>query len=254
MRKTVAATTAVLTLALAALAYAQAIENTYEISGSTSPTRAGTKSKPVAVGVKFSYTVDEANGNRPSPVKTYSIRFTGLRANTNAFPACSVAKMEEEQSVEGCPSKSIVGTGFIKNATGIKSNPADRSVPCNAQLWVVNSGSGKGAIFVKGSPTSTDPRTKCAIELSAPIPARFINRGGEGRLEFDVPMTLLHPAPTLDNAVTEVTSTIKNVKNKGRGFFESTGGCVGGKRKISVVFTPETGPAKTATTQARCSK
>jgi hypothetical protein len=254
MRKTVAAATAVLTLGLAALAYAQAVENTYDVTGSTSPTRAGTKSKPVPVGVKFGYEVDTTTGARPSPVKRYSIRFAGLRANTNAFPTCSVAKMEEEQSVDGCPAKSIVGTGFIRNATGITIDPNDRSVECNAALWVVNSGKNKGAIFVKGTPDSTNPKTRCAIELAAPIPARFINRANEGRLEFDVPPSLLHPATTLDNAVVEVTSSIKNVKSKGRGFFESTGGCVRGKRKISVVFTPETGSAKAASTQANCKK
>lgn len=254
MRKTVAALTAVLMLSLAALAYAQAVENTYEVTGKTSPTRAGSKSKPVPVSVSFGYEVGEATGKRPSPVKTYSIRFQGLRANTAAFPKCSVDKMEAEGGVEGCPKGSIVGDGFIENATGIKSDPNDRSVQCNAALWVVNSGGGKGAIFVKGSPTSSDPRTKCAIPLAAPIPAKFFNKGGEGRLEFTVPVTLLHPAPTLDNAVVKVTSRIKNVKSKGKGFFESIGGCTGGKRKVSVVFTPETGSAKTATTQASCSK
>jgi len=252
MRKMVAALTAVLMLCLAAFAYAQQ-QNTYEVTGSLTPSKAGSKKKPVTVGVKFGYTVGEASGNRPSPVKTYSIRFAGLRANTGAFPTCSESTLEAE-GVAGCPAASIVGSGFIENATGIKENPSDRSIPCNAALNVVNGGGGKGFIYVAGDPQQSDPRKKCSIALAAPIPARFVNTAKEGRLEFDVPATLLHPLPTLDNAVVKVTSTIKKVSRKGKGFFESTGGCVGGKRNISVVFTSENGATATQSTKANCSK
>src|SRR3954470_12246442 len=127
MRKKVVAVTAMFALALAAYAYAQAQANTYSVSASTSPTRAGSKSKPVPVSLKFGYTVGEASGNRPAPVKTYSIRFKGLRVNPSVAGKCS-ASVLEQQGPSACPAKSIVGTGFIENATGATDNPADRSI------------------------------------------------------------------------------------------------------------------------------
>jgi hypothetical protein len=253
MRKKVIAVTAMFVLSLAAYAFAQAQQNTYAVKASTNPPRKGSKSKTVPVGVKFDYQVGEASGNRPSPVKTYSIRFKGLRTNPSVAAACKQSTLES-QGPKGCPAKSIVGTGFIKNETGNTADPKDKSIQCNAALSVVNQGSNKASIYVEGDPNQSDPRKRCAIQLAAPIPARFSNKNGEGRLDFTVPNSLLHPgAPTISNAVVDVTSTIKKITKNGKGFYESTGGCSGGKRAVSVVFTPESGPSRTQKTTARCS-
>ena len=254
MRKIAIALTAMFVLGLCAVAYAQ-VTNTYTVSGSTSPTRAGSKARPVPVSVKFGYTVGEQNNNRPSPVQKYSIRFAGLAVNTNFFPRCAAGRNPDD-----CPSRSIVGTGFITNATGARNNPADKSIQCNAALSVINNGNNRATIFVEGNPQSSDPRTRCAIELSSPIQARFIRAAGGSAvsLEFTVPESLRHPLPTLDNAVTSVTSTIKRltVRRSGRtrGFFESTGGCVRGRRNITVTFTPESGTAARAQRLAPCTR
>jgi hypothetical protein len=252
MRKIALLAVAGFVLAIAAVAYAQSQVNTYEVTGATKPAKAGSKKKPVPVGISFGYEVGEQSGNRPSPVKKYSIRFAGLRVNPTKFPACTPATLESK-GPKGCPSGSAVGTGFIENATGAKTNPADRSIACNAALTVYNGGKNKAVIYVAGDPNASDPREKCAIELAAPIPARFVKRGSMTALEFTVPPSLLHPLPTLDNAVVKVTSTIKNVKRKSRGYYEAIGGCKGGKRAGHVVFTPESGPAKTVKSTARCS-
>jgi hypothetical protein len=252
MRKLLIALTAMFALGIAALAYAQ-VTNTYTVTGSTNPTRAGSSSRPVPVSVKFGYTVGEVSGKRPSPVRKYSIRFAGLRVNTNAFPRCASGRAPSR-----CTSRSIVGTGFITNDAGARNNPDDKSIVCNAKLSVINNGSNKATIFVEGNPNSTDPRTRCAIELSSPIPARFIRAAGGAAtsLEFTVPQSLLHPLPTLDNAVTSVNSTIKRLttRRNGRtvGFFESAGGCVRSRRNITVTFTPETGTPARAQRLAPC--
>ncbi len=245
-------------LAIAAVAYAQS-PNTYTVSGSTSPTKAGSKKKPVPVQVKFGYTVGTQSGERPSPVKKYSIRFAGLSVNTKPFPKCSASTLEDE-GPSGCPRGSDVGSGFIQNQTGASNNKQDKSIQCNAALTVYNSGNNRAVIYVAGDPSQTDPRRKCAIELAAPIPARFIRSSGGSAtaLEFTVPSTLLHPLPTLDNAVVSVTSTIKKLTKKvGKrrvGFFESTGGCVRNRRNITVTFTPENGTAGRAQRLAPCKK
>ena len=250
-----------LVLALAAVAIAQtAVTNTYDVDGSTTPAVKGSKKKPKPIGINFDYTVDEVENRRPDPVKKYSIRFGGTQVNTQVAPKCSKATLDNE-GVDGCKAKSIVGTGYIENETGDRNNPNDKSIVCNARLWVVNAGDRKANIYVKGSPQATDTREKCAIELAAPIPAQFVKRGNATALEFEVPDTLLHPLPTLSNAVKRVQSTVKRVtkrmkigsaKKRLRGYFEAVGGCTGGFRLISVVVTPESGLSKTAETKAKC--
>jgi hypothetical protein len=243
-----------LVLSLSAVAYAQSAGNTYTVDAKTSSTKAGSKSKPTQIGIDFDFTVNGPNGERPGVIESYAIFFGGVKSNYAKFAKCSVTKMESEGGVEGCPKGSIVGTGFIKNATGIKTTPSDRSIQCNAQLWVVNSGGGKGAIFVKGSPTSSDPKTKCAIPLASPIPTTFKNSSKGTTLTFTVPQTLKHPAPTLDNAVIDVDTKINSKKTKGKAFYESIGGCKAGKREVSVTFTTEAGAKTTEKTTAKCSK
>ena len=245
-----------LVMALAAVAYAQ-VTNTYDVDGSTSPSRPGSKSAPVPVSVKFDYEVGTTDGKRPSPIKKYSIRFAGLIVNTNLFPKCSTSTLEN-QGPKGCPKGSSMGKGFIENATGATSDPNDQSVQCNATVEVFNSGDNKGNLYVAGSPNSSDPRSRCAIELAAPIPTRYVRRGGATALEFEVPASLLHPLPTLSNAVKKVTSSIRKatVKRSGktRGYFEAVGGCTKDKkRSITVVFTPESGPTATEQHLAKCS-
>ena len=256
MKKKIAVlATGVLVLAFAGNAYAQTV-NTYDVNASTTPAGAGTKSKGVPVGVNFGFSVGTKGGERPSPVKKYSIRFGGLVVNTDAFPKCSAATLEAK-GPKGCAAGSKVGSGWIENATGSASNPFDESVVCNAELGVYNAGGNKGVIYVAGSPNATDARKKCAIELAAPIPAKFVKRGNATALEFNVPTSLTHPLPTLNNAVKKITSKVNKltVKRAGKtvGFFESRGGCTGGKRDISVVFSPEQGAQATAKALARCS-
>jgi hypothetical protein len=77
-----------------------------------------------------------------------------------------------------------------------------------------------------------------------------------------VPETLLHPLPTLSNAVKRVQSNIKKItkkikvagkkKKQKRGYFEAIGGCKNGGRSITVVFTPEEGQQQTAQHKAPC--
>ena len=253
MRKIAVLAVAGLVLALAAVAYAQTQQNTYTVSGKVTPAKAGSAKKPLPVSIDFGYQVGEASGLRPSPVKKYSIRFQGLRVNTGPFPKCSTAQLEKAGGVDNCPKGSIVGSGFIENATGSSADKADKSVECNASVTVLNSGNNKGNLYIKGSPNSTDPKTKCAIEIGSPIPTKYVKRGKFQALEFEVPSSLLHPLPTLDNAVVSVTSKIKKLVKGGKGYYEAVGGCKGGKREVQVVFTSESGQETTSKSSASCS-
>lgn len=250
---------AMLVLALAAIAIAQeAVTNTYTVEGGTAPTKAGTKKKPIPIAINFDYQVGEEGNRRPSPVKRYSIKFAGTQVNNNVVPGCSKATIEKPGGPDNCKPKSIVGSGFIVNATGNRADPNDQSLPCNASVTVVNQGARKAWIYVEGSPNSTDPRTRCVIELAQAIDANFVRTGNDTALQFTVPDNLLHPAPTLSNAVKQVTSNIKRVtkriRGKNRGYFEAIGGCKNGKRFITVTFTPEEGTQQTAQFGAKCTR
>jgi hypothetical protein len=240
-----------LVLVLAAVAYAQ-VTNTYTVEASTSPARPGTKSDPVPVGIKFNFQVGEVQNRRPSPIQKYSIRFRGLRVNTNSFPGCTAAQLRARGKA-GCRS-ALVGSGKVKNASGATNNPADKSITCNLVLSVYNSRNNKGLLLLEGGPGQGGDK-ECPIEFGTSngvIPTNYVRKGGGAALEFAVPGVLRHPLATLDNSVVDTQSSIKRLVRNGKGYYEAEGGCTNGRRTVQVVFTPESGPAATASTPARC--
>ena len=242
------------TLAVAAVAYAAQV-NTYTVTASTSPTRAGSKTKPVPVSLKFNYAVGEASNQRPSPVRRYSILFEGMRVNTTRFKKCTAASIQAAQSDSKCPPAAVMGNGTVKNIVGATNNPNDKANSCTLDLKVYNSGrtaSGqdKGALFLRGRPGEL-----CSAIAEA-IDAKFVRSSRGTALQFDVKASLLHPIAGLDNAVTNVQSSIRRAvatkSGKTYGFFESIGGCKSGKRRVAVTFLTEAGQSKTQATTARC--
>jgi hypothetical protein len=250
----VVASVAVLTLT--AVAYAAQV-NTYTVTGKTSPAKSGSKAKPVPIGLSFGYTVGEQSGGRPSPVKRYTIGFYGMQSNGGLFPKCTAAQINAKQDDGGCPKGSEVGSGYILNAAGNSADPTDTSIPCNLNLTIYNAGQGRAALFLKGGPTIPVQGKACVITINQAIDAKYVSVfGGKGQaLQFDVPANLLHPIGGVDNAVTNVSSTIKKltVKSKGktRGYYESVG-CQAAKRPISVDFLTEAGQTSTTTYKAGC--
>jgi hypothetical protein len=251
MRKKTLFLAAAFVLSIAAVAYAAQV-NTYTVTGSTNPATAGSSKNPKPIGIKFGFSVDEASNQRPGVVEKYTIRFGGTRVNTSVAPKCSKSTLESK-GPKGCTSKSIVGTGFIKNETGATNNPNDKSIQCNAALYVVNHGSNKGSIYVEGDPNQSDTRRKCAINLAAAIPATFRNTSAGSELTFAVPESLKHPgSPGISNAVKDVTSTIKKLTKNGKGFYEARGGCKSGKRTLTVTFRTESGDTDRVAKQIKC--
>jgi len=251
MRKVAFLTAMIAVLAMAAVAVAAQV-NTYSVTAKVTGGSAGSKSKPSPVGVKFNYTVGEQSGGRPSPVSRYTIGFYGVRSNGGAFPTCTAASINAAQSDSGCKSGSKVGSGFIRNAAGATNDPTATGIKCDLNLAVYNSGAGKGALFLSGNPTSS-PNT-CAIAISQAIATKYVKSDGGGTaLQFSVPPGLLHPIPGVDNAVVNVTSTIKKlsktVKGKKVGYYESIA-CKGGKRPATVTFLTEAGQTSKATASA----
>jgi hypothetical protein len=244
------AAVAAVMLVSAAVVFAAQV-NTYTVDGKTSPAKAGSKKKPVPIGLDFNYTVGEESGQRPSPVSRYTIGFYGMQSNGGLFPKCTAQEINAAQSDKGCAKGSLVGSGSVTNAAGATNNPADTSIPCNLGLRVYNAGQGKAAIYLFGNPP------QCVIPISQAIDARYVSAfGGKGQaLQFSVPANLLHPVGGIDNAVTNVQSTIKKLtkksKGKTRGYYESIR-CQKGKRPIKVDFLTEAGQSSSASTNADC--
>jgi len=253
MRAFAAAVAVLLLGGLSAVAFAQSQVNQYKVQGSVNPARGGTKAKPVPVELKFGFQVNEASGNRPSPIKTYSIAFYGGSSNGGPFPKCTAQQINAAQSDKNCPRGSLVGTGFVNNSAGNTADPSDKSIPCDLSLKIYNAGRNRAALYLFGNPP------QCVIAISQAIDARFVSafRGRGQALEFSVPDNLLHPVPGIDNAQTNVTSTIrkitKRVKGRRVGYFQSTQRCPKNRKvPIEVTFTSEAGQSETVRTEQRC--
>ena len=239
-------------LVVVAVAFAQQT-NQYTVTAAVTPNAKGSKAKPVPVGVKFNYAITEASGLKPAPVKTYKIAFTGLRTNGAFFPTCSSSKISGAGNNDtGCPKKALVGTGTIDSYVYQTADPSGAGgFPCPKKIDLWNAGKNKLVIFIFG-----DPAQCGGVGALPPIDAKFVNTsGGAQALQFDVPPTVLHPVAGLSVAVHSTASTVKklSVKKKGKkhGYFEAIG-CSGGKRTVTVTFTPETGSPATATKSASC--
>ena len=92
-----------------------------------SPARSGSKAKPVPVQLKFGFQVSEASGNRPSPIKTYSIGFYGGSSNGGPFPKCTAAQINAAQSDSVCPKGSEAWQRLRQQRRGQLERP-DRQV------------------------------------------------------------------------------------------------------------------------------
>lgn len=260
-----------LSIAVAAIAatfvaasVAIAVTNTYSVTASTLPTKAGTKKKPVPVAVKFGYKVGEVDNKRPSPIKKYSIRLDGIVVNGKPFPKCKAAAINAakgDTKKAGCKPGAIVGTGYADNFVGASDNENDQSLHCYLSLTIFNSPNNHAALFLKGvkNPSgapSVAGDKYCVIDFAQAIDATYVRRGNSTALEFVVPSTVLHNVPGTDTAVREVASTIKRrtarVKGKTVAYYASAGGCKKGKRAVTVTFTPEKGLPQTAQTFAKC--
>ena len=111
-------------LVVVAVAFAQQT-NQYSVDASVTPNPKGSKAKPVPVGVKFNYSITEASGMQPAPVKTYKIAFNGLRTNGALFPTCTSSKITGAGNADtGCPKKALVGTGTIDSYVYQTADPS----------------------------------------------------------------------------------------------------------------------------------
>jgi hypothetical protein len=243
---------AAIVLALPASALAS---NSYDITSSFSPGKSGKKSKPTPVSGKFGFKVTDSEGKRPFALDSLKVDFAGLRMNTAQFKTCTPAAIEQAQSDSVCNPAALVATGYANNIAGNAASRDDGSIRCYLTVKLYNSGNGKAALYVKGDPGAAQP---CPIAVATAIPVT-IKRGATGdSLSFSIPANLKNPLPTLRNSLVETQLTLmKKTVKKGKktvGYFETFGGCTGGKRSVTVAFDNEGANDTTERSSARCSR
>jgi len=242
-------------LIVAAVAFAAQV-NTYTVTASTSPTKAGTTKKPVPIKLNFNYTVGEASGQRPALINKYDINFGGVAENSAKFPACPAATINSTQSDAACPKGSLMGTGNVENQTGSSSDPSQHSITCHLDLKYYNGGKHHATLYLHGAPNSADPSKSCPLAVDRAIDATYVKKTSGVSLVFTVDNTLLHPIMGFDNAVVQVQSVVnrvtKKVHGKTIGYFQSIGGCKHGKRTVKVTFSQTDGSSQTKATTTKC--
>jgi len=271
---------AAIVASLAITAVALASVNVYHVQGSTSPTKAGTKKKPVPVQITADYQVDSDDGTRPAAVKGYTFDFDGIQVdqdvvkdkctadqiNSTGSPAGIDNKGDSDASNDmpaACPKATIVGDGTADNTVGAKDNSSDQSLHCFLYVKIFNGKKGHQTLFLygyqnpSGAPSAAGDKY-CATNQGVAIDMQLKKTKTGTQLGFTIPDTVLHIAGILTTSVRKVHSVIhkitRKIKGHKRGLYESIGGCKAGKRKIAVIFTPESGPTKKVTSKAKCTK
>jgi hypothetical protein len=266
MRKlSIAALALVAAVAVASVAVAA---NVYTVSGSTSASGKGSKTKPIPTGVKLAFQVSETDPTkRGTVVEKYAIGSEGLVTNPKFFPKCSFGDLDNPTVPAKC-AKAQVGKGIVKNAAGPSTDQSLAvSSPCNLAVRLYNTGSGM-AIRLDGGPpippSMESDQIGCALPLHTAINGKFVKTkiGGLTARDFTftVPQNLKHPLTGIDNSirssVTNITLESKKVEGKKRGFYEKVG-CKGSTRLVRATFTTEANASQqaqkfTATKAVKC--
>lgn len=262
MKKKIAIGASALSLLVASVALA--VTNTYSVTASTSPTKAGTAAKPTNIKLSFNYSVGEKDNMRPSSVKEYKIKFSGVQLAQKGLGVCTEDQITSAGTAENCPASAIVGTGSVTNVLGPTNDPSNQELYCFLKLTVFNGKAGHATLFLKGTASQDVPEEeRCIADQDVAIDAKYtVGKGANAfsTLSFTVPQTLRHPVPGLDLAVKNVQSTINLVKTKLRkngkalSYYHSVGGCKSGKRAVQVTFVSENDVKTVAKTRAKCTK
>ena len=193
--------TAVLSVALASVALAQAVPPSATMTASVSPSKAGTRSNPKPSRVKLFVQNDRASNTTMSKLEITLPR--NAKFNGRGFSSCSAAK------VEATPSQCAgakAGTG-VANAILGPTSPTPSNLRFNVTAYVGGRSSLVFYLVQQGG----------AVKRS--IPATISGR----KLTLTVPADLQQPAPNVYSALVDLSANI--YKKKGDDSLFTTTGC-----------------------------
>jgi hypothetical protein len=240
LRRIIIACTAVAVLVGASVAVAATL-NTYTAAIKFSPSKAGSKKKPVPVGFTETYTAaNDVPGSRAAPLTDIKTTIYGLVSNAKHFPTCDGTQISIKKSDSFCPKKALVASGPVNSLLG-GTDLSQPGAACNPFLHVWNGGKGKLWFFF-----TTDATHQCGTLHTGDTNAYpgFVKQVGKNQVT-DVPLppfvsTAVAGHSSLYGSLIKQVVTFKKLTTKVKGKtvgFNSSVACKGGKRPYSVAFT-----------------
>jgi len=232
--------TAVAMLATAAAALAASKFNNY--SGSKlviAPAKAGSKAKPVGLGMTEVLKAGAPAGDRAAPLVNIKVTIYGVRLDAGKLPVCSDAKIESNKTspLGGCSKGSLIATGPVHSELGPSTDPsASKGTACNPYLNVFNGGP-KTQVFFFWTKSAND----CGgltTGATAPYDGHISYSGGNAVINVPLPpdiSTKVANQPGLYGSL--ITETLVYAKTvSGKAYMVGVG-CKGKSRPWSITFT-----------------
>jgi hypothetical protein len=241
LKRLIVAGVALAVLVSAAAAYAAF--NSYTGSNlKFSPSKAGSKAKPVAMGEVETLQANAPSGDRAAPLIDIKTTIYGVRFNGKKFPTCTDAQIEANPAEydAACPKGSEIGSGPVHALLGASTTPASAgSTPCNTVLHIYNGGANKQVFFF----TEPDPancgglRTGATAPYDGTISYHGNNAVVNVPLPPDVSSKVANQPGLYGSLISEVLTFPKHVL-KGHAYMDSIA-CKGNKRPYSITFTAQ---------------
>ena len=240
MKRMIIIGTAVAVLGAAAAALAASKFNNY--SGSKlviAPAAAGSKAKPVALGMTEVLKAGAPAGDRAAPLTNIKVTIYGVKLDAGNLPVCTDAKIESNKTnaLGGCSKGSLVGTGPVHSELGPATDPSGaKGTACNPFLNVFNGGP-KTQVFYFWTKSAND----CGgltTGATAPYDGKISYSGGNAVINVPLPpdiSTKVANQPGLYGSLISETLTFSK-KVAGKTYMAGIG-CKGGKRAWSITFT-----------------
>jgi hypothetical protein len=248
-------------VALIAAASAFAAINTYTAKVKVSPTKAGTKAKPVAIGYTEDITASGTNGNRTALLEDIKTTMSGAKLTLKGVPTCSLDSIAAAKNDTGCPKGALLAQGYIHAVVGSATDFKANAAPCNPGLDVWNSGGGKLTFFFVDTAAHNCDALGLKTGSTGPYPATYKQQGNKVVQDTPIPSFVNRPLGLAGSLEVEhlVWKNLKTkVNGKNVGILQSTG-CTGGKRDYAVSLkatlpTTNTTETKVVSGKAPCSK
>lgn len=246
--------------ALAATAAVAAGPSADTGSISFSSKKAGSKSKPHAIGFNLKIETTATGSTQPQVTREVKLKIYGMKVDGKHFPTCSLTKIASPPYDSGCPKGALVASGAIHATLNGSGAPAN----CDPALRVWNSGQGKLTYFFSTNASHVCLGGALKTGSTGPYPGTYKMQGKNFISDVKIPDYVNYPAGLTGLLYHEQLSfKSQTTKVKGKKYTSQTVvGCKNGKRPwtITVLTAPMSqgkgGPAQTSTANGSpsCSK
>jgi hypothetical protein len=243
LKRIITIATALAVLGVAAAAYAATHFNNYKGSKLViTPVAAGTKAKPVALGMVETLKANAPAGDRAAPLINIKVVIYGVKLDVGKLPVCNDARIESNPTNAdgGCPAGSLIGNGPVHSLLGTPKNPSQSvGTACNPYLHVFNGGPKTQVFyFYTKSPNDCGGLTTGATK---PYDGQISYSGPNAVINVPLPSDISTQVPNAavgyyGSLISEVLTYSKKVAGK---VYMAGVGCKAGKRPWSITFTAQ---------------